>query len=105
MSEAKPVPVSLFGFQPLIANDLAVARTIGVEQLLQLRRRESLSFIGVLFLVMASDILRHDVHSGDDETGWPRRGPNRMHDVPQRAVRIAADGVELEADLRVPKDA
>jgi hypothetical protein len=54
---------------------------------------------------MASDILRHDVHSGDDETGRPRRGPNRMHDVPQRAVRIAADGVELEADLRVPQHA
>lgn len=38
-------------------------------------------------------------HGCDDETGGARLGPRRMSDV-----RITADGVELQADLRVPQD-
>jgi len=50
------------------------------------------------------DNLRHEGHGCDDETGGARFGPRRMSLMPQYAVRIAADGVELQADLRVPQD-
>ena len=45
------------------------------------------------------DNLRHEGQGRDDETGGARLGPRRMSDV-----RIAADGAELQADLRVPQD-
>ena len=45
------------------------------------------------------DNLRHEGQGRDDETGGARLGPRRMSDV-----RIAADGVELQAALCVPQN-
>lgn len=92
MPDARPVPVSLFGLQAFLRTSRDVMYG-------------SVAEIGVLLLVKASHVLRQYIHGCDDETRQAAPGPKRMGVVPQHAVRIAADSVALEADLRVPRNA